>query len=123
MPILQTMDPYERTTLGDALVQETFKKDEVIIKEGERGDKFYLIMDGTAIATKQINNQEIKVMDYTNGGYFGERALLLNDMRAASIIATSDCVAVTLERETFIRLLGPLDELLKRNMTVYSKFQ
>jgi cAMP-dependent protein kinase regulator len=62
-------------------------------------------------------------MDYTNGGYFGERALLLNDMRAASIIATSDVVAVTLERETFNRLLGPLDELLKRNMTVYSKFQ
>jgi cAMP-dependent protein kinase regulator len=50
------MDPYERTKLGDALVQETFKKDEVIIKEGERGDKFYLIMEGTAIAVKKINN-------------------------------------------------------------------
>ncbi len=61
-------------------------------------------------------------MDYTSGGYFGERSLLLNDMRAASIIATSDCICVSLERDTFIRLLGPLDELLKRNMTVYSKY-
>ena len=80
-------------------------------------------MEGTAIATKKINGTDIKVMDYTNGGYFGERSLLLNDMRAASIIATSECICVSLERNTFIRLLGPLDELLKRNMNVYSKYQ
>lgn len=92
------MDPYERTTLGDALVTENFNKDEFIIREGERGDKFYIIMQGTAIATKKINGTDIKVMDYTSGGYFGERALLLNDMRAASIVATSDCMCVSLER-------------------------
>lgn len=67
--------------------------------------------------------EEQKVMDYESGAYFGERALLTNDVRAANIIATSDeVVCLTLERDTFIRLLGPLDEILKRNMDQYKKY-
>jgi cAMP-dependent protein kinase regulator len=63
-------------------------------------------------------------MDYAKGQYFGERALLTNEQRAANIVATSETVEVlSLERDAFIRLLGPLDDLLKRNMEVYNKFK
>ena len=63
-------------------------------------------------------------MDYIKGQYFGERALLTNDMRAANIVATSDKLeCLSLQRETFTRMLGPLDDLLKRNMEVYNKFK
>jgi len=48
------MDPYERSKIGDALVEERFKNGDFVIKEGEAGDKFYFIMDGTAIATKKL---------------------------------------------------------------------
>ena len=61
-------------------------------------------------------------MQYQAGTYFGERALLMNDLRAASIIATSDVQVLSLERATFKRLLGPLDDILRRNMEVYKKF-
>jgi len=52
--ILSSMDPYERSKLGDALKEEKFKKDDFVIKEGEIGDKFFIIAEGEAIATKQI---------------------------------------------------------------------
>lgn len=52
MPILQSMDPYERSKLGDAVREETFQEKEYIIREGDAGDKFYMISEGTAIATK-----------------------------------------------------------------------
>ena len=61
-------------------------------------------------------------MQYQAGSYFGERALLTNDVRAASIIATSAVKCLSLERETFKRLLGPLDDILKRNMEAYAKY-
>ena len=62
-------------------------------------------------------------MEYQSSQYFGERALITNDMRAANIIATSDVLrCLSLERDTFKRLLGPLDDLLKRNMDLYVKF-
>lgn len=63
-------------------------------------------------------------MDYATGTYFGERALLKNEARAANIVATSEeLVVVSLERDTFKRLLGPLDDILKRNMEQYEKLK
>ena len=63
------------------------------------------------------------MMNYSKGQYFGERALLTNDVRAANIIAESDFVkCLSLERDTFVRLLGPLDEILRRNMASYKKY-
>jgi len=123
--ILQTMDPYERSKLSDALKEDKFEKDQFVIREGEMGEKFYFIVEGTAIATKRLNGAQdaTTVMEYQSGQYFGERALITNDMRAANIIATSDVLrCLSLERETFRRLLGPLDDLLKRNIDLYVKF-
>jgi len=63
-------------------------------------------------------------MDYNKGQYFGERALLTNDLRAANIVVTSDTLScLSLERETFTRMMGPLDSLLMRNMETYNKYQ
>ncbi len=50
--ILSSMDPYERSRLGDALKEEKFKKGEYVIEEGHIGDKFYFISEGEAVATK-----------------------------------------------------------------------
>ena len=46
----------------------------------------------------------------------------MNDVRAASIVASSDVDCLSLERDTFKRLLGPLDDILKRNMEEYKKY-
>jgi len=37
------MDPYERSKLGDAIVEENFVKHDYVIREGQSGDKFYII--------------------------------------------------------------------------------
>jgi cAMP-dependent protein kinase regulator len=44
--ILSSMDPYERSKLGDALKEERFKKGDYVIREGEIGDTFYFISEG-----------------------------------------------------------------------------
>ena len=84
------MDPYERQKLGDALKEEHYKQGDYVIKEGEIGDKFFIVNEGEAIATKTlVEGQEPKeVMQYKKGRYFGERALLTNEARAANIVAT-----------------------------------
>lgn len=84
------MDPYERSKLSDAFVECKFKEGDYVIKEGELGDAFYIITDGEAIATKTLQEGEEpqKVMTYHKGDYFGERALLTNEARAANIVVT-----------------------------------
>ena len=81
-----------------------------------------MLTDGTAKAIKRTETEELEVMQYQAGSYFGERALLMNDLRAASIIATSDVRVLSLQRDTFRRLLGPLDDILRRNMEAYKKY-
>ena len=109
--ILKSMDSYERAKLADAINEKWFEKDAFVIREGEEGNCFFMVMSGTAIATKTVEpgKPPATVMSYKEGDYFGERALIKNEPRAANIIATSQLQVVLLERKSFQRLLGPVD--------------
>mmetsp|Transcript_14927 Transcript_14927/g.14513 ORF Transcript_14927/g.14513 Transcript_14927/m.14513 type:complete len:188 (+) Transcript_14927:575-1138(+) len=89
--ILSNMDTYERSKLADAIKEHWFEPDEYVIREGEEGNTFYMLMNGEAIATKTIEpgKPPHEVYRYHSGQYFGERALLQNEPRAANIIAVT----------------------------------
>ena len=121
MEILKSLSEYEITKLCDCLNVEVFKPEERVIKEGQQGDKFYLITKGKAIATK-LNVKTLKedmLKDYEEKMYFGELALLKNQPRKANIIAKTDLETVTIDRNAFKRILGPLQEILQRNAQQY----
>jgi len=118
VPILQSMDEYERSKIAEVIKEKTFQNGDFVIKEGEDGDVFYLIIEGQAAATK--NNEQVK--SYKEGDYFGERALLKNEPRAANVVAQSKLKVAIIDRGSFMRLLGPLDSILARNMEAYSQF-
>ena len=48
------MDEYERSKLADAIKEEWYEPDQYVIREGDEGNVFYLIMSGDAIATKTL---------------------------------------------------------------------
>ena len=123
--ILSTIEPYELMQISDAIKTAVFHHDDYIIKEGEMGDVFYILEEGECVATKTIEpgKPEIAIKDYKEGDYFGERALMKGEPRYANIVAKSDIVKViSLDRVSFKRLLGPIEELLKRNMDKYQTF-
>lgn len=94
-----------------------------MINQGEEGIHLFFVYEGTADAHKTIQGKETVVMSYKVGDYFGERALLKKEPRAATIIATSDELkVVSVERDAFMRLLGPLDDIMRRNMEMYAKY-
>lgn len=114
--LLAGIDDYMRSQVSDALKPEVFQKGEVIVKQDEPGDKFYIIEEGTLYADKGGQ----KVMDYNSGDYFGELALLKNQPRAASVIVTSDTVKVlSMSRQAFNKMLGPLQGILAQGGTKY----
>ena len=122
--LLKTMDPYERSQLSDCLKSVSYAKGEFVIRETEWGDYFYIIEEGTAEATKVLKPgcPPEKVKDYVVGDYFGELALIKGEPRAANIVATSSLKCASLDRRSFTRLLGPIEEIMKRDAIEYSKY-
>jgi len=123
--ILSTIDSYELTQICDAVKSGVYFKGDYIIREGESGDVFYILEEGNCIASKRLEPgkppEEIK--KYGPGDYFGERALVKGEPRYANIEVVSDnCKILSLDRNSFKRLLGPIQPLLQRNIEKYKKF-
>ena len=123
--ILSTIDSYELGQICNSLKDGIYKKDEYIIREGELGDVFYIIEEGKCIATKTLEpgKPETVINELKEGDYFGERALIRGEPRYANIVVASDTAKViSLDRPSFNRLLGPILDILKRNIDKYQVY-
>ena len=118
------MSHYERSKLADAIKEEIYLPGEYVIKQGESGNVFFIVIEGEAHATKTLGTKDEtqEVMSYKPGDYFGELALLKDEPRAANVVAQTQLKVASLERHSFKRLLGPLEDILKRNIEVYKNF-
>jgi cAMP-dependent protein kinase regulator len=68
VPILTSLEGYERAKIADALESRTYKPGEIVISEGEPGEEFFLIESGTAECSKK----DVGVVnEYGKGDYFG----------------------------------------------------
>ena len=84
----------------------------VLCRENELETIFYMILEGDAEVTKEINQSEARLLQTLGpGDFFGEMALIHNAPRAATVTAKTNLVVLELEKEAF-------DKVLKRSNTV-----
>ena len=106
--------------LQNAMRESGYKRGEWVFKQGENGTTFYVVTSGAAdvIRVEKEGGEEICLAKLSAGDFFGERALLRNDVRDAGIIATgggadSDgLTTMSISREAFEKVLGPLHLLV-----------
>lgn len=122
VPLLAELDKWERLSVADALETVSFKDQETIIKQGEAGDCFFIVLEGTCVASMTTEAGTGDVKTYNETEYFGEIALLNHSPRAATITCKGAVKCARLDRERFERVLGPCDAILRRNMENYHKF-
>lgn len=91
-----------------------------IIREGETGNSFYIVAEGQLVAYKQREDANQMVYAYKRGDYFGEIALLKNVPRQASIKTLTDSRLYFINRDSFVRVMGPLEGILSRSCERYS---
>lgn len=86
--------------IGDLLKREFYATGSTIIRQGDQGDKFYIIRGGSVTVTKRMNDGDVRIVgSLKRGDYFGEQALINKARRMASIIANepgTECL--TLDR-------------------------
>ncbi|CEG45493.1 camp-dependent protein kinase regulatory subunit [Plasmopara halstedii] len=116
--VLMTTTMQQRALSLDFLGQFVETGD-VILEEGTRGDDFYIIADGEIKCTR--GGEEVSAR-LGAGDFFGELALIHDVVRQATVTAMRKTKLLVLDRATFKRLLGPMQEHLRRRADLYELY-
>ena len=110
---LKEITPMDLSRVIDALSEVKFKLGEDIFLRGDEGDAFYVVKEGKVkIHDILVGNTRYDDVFLGSGDYFGERALLTAETRAASVTAMEDTTCLSLSREEFTKLLGDVTKLI-----------
>lgn len=78
----------------------SFKRGDVILKEGARGDSLYMLTSGSVKAFQKKAGKQVPIGELEEGAFFGEVSILTGKPRSASIVATTACELLELDRPT-----------------------
>ncbi|EAR88262.2 cyclic nucleotide-binding domain protein (macronuclear) [Tetrahymena thermophila SB210] len=93
------------------LKYEKHQFDTDVIVHGERGDKFYIILQGICeIYVPNSQGQFVKVGELKAGQSFGELALINDSPRRATIKAQTDCDLAILSKKDYIKIIADMEE-------------
>jgi CRP-like cAMP-binding protein len=81
---------------------------DVVIKQGDEGDYFYVIVNGRCSVTREtpLNKEGIKLAELGMGDTFGEEALISEAKRNATVTMLSDGTLMRLGKQDFTTLLN-----------------
>ncbi|NXR61668.1 KGP2 kinase, partial [Rhadina sibilatrix] len=112
--LLKNLPEDKLTKIMDCLEVEYYDKGDYVIREGEEGNTFFIIAKGKVIVTQSTtdHSQPQVIKNLHKGDYFGEKALISDDVRSANVIADEynvECLVI--DRETFNQTVGTYEEL------------
>jgi CRP/FNR family cyclic AMP-dependent transcriptional regulator len=106
VPLFSEMDEQEVADIRAIMQEMKFKPRQVIIREGEVGDLFYLITEGQAeIIIRNADGEELVLHTVGPGDFFGELSMLTNEPRSARVRAMENLTTLALERDDFFEFL------------------
>lgn len=115
--LFSTLSQRVKESLVDIAHFQTFNPGDVIIRKGDEGKLFYVIVEGAVQVTKAGVQEDLHDTLFGPGDYFGEGALLKpGAKRMANCISTEKTELLVLDKEDFDRHLGSLVALLDHNL-------
>jgi MFS family permease len=101
------LDPATHEQLARSLVETRYAPGDVLVREGEESDLFYVIESGRVQITQSEGTEARRVLRTEGPGeYFGEIGLLRDVPRTATVTAQEDTVVLCLAREDFLRAVS-----------------
>mmetsp|Transcript_33856 Transcript_33856/g.72154 ORF Transcript_33856/g.72154 Transcript_33856/m.72154 type:complete len:318 (-) Transcript_33856:79-1032(-) len=121
IPLFAGLTPTALENIIDALKVLSFPAGTTIIQQGDIGDAFFFVYEGEVVASRvSPESPEPSTFAHQAGDYFGELALLRNEPRAATVVATTDVKLFMMDSATFKRLMGPAEQFLTEQAARYS---
>ncbi|CAG2062660.1 unnamed protein product, partial [Timema podura] len=124
VPIFKDLPEETLIKISDVLEETFYNEGDYIIRQGARGDTFFIISKGQVKVTMKqpSTGEEIYIRTLKKGDFFGEKALqgffMTGGMICAQPIYVADesegVTCLVIDRETFNQLISSLDEIRTR---------
>jgi len=112
----------ERAALSKAAQLRTYRRGEVIVRQGQPGESFFVIVRGrVAVTVLSPEGREVVLNTLGEGDHFGEMALLDDEPRSASVVAQERSELALLSRDVFFELLRSNFVLTKGLLRSFSR--
>jgi len=93
----QHLTPTELTHVAEKMTKRQFLAGDVVMRQGEAGEEFFLISDGTV----EVMREGHDVASLGAGDFFGEGALITGEPRSATVVATDNLDTYVLGKADF----------------------
>lgn len=122
IPLFSELDLSLLEEIRREMGTEHFEENRIVMNQGDKGDKFYIIVRGRVEVVLNINHSEEKLLAILeDGDYFGEMALLKEIPRTATIRTIDPCTFLTMQRDLFQQILEKSPRLKKKLEDSYGK--
>src|SRR5471032_2613254 len=116
------LDDRELASIASVAKSRHYAKDDVIFHTDEVGDAFCLISEGHVKVTMiSPEGKEIILSMMGPGDFFGEMALLDDEPRSATVIATEPLDVMTIWRSDFLQILSDNFSITRKVLAELSK--
>lgn len=122
VPVFQRCTEFEMLVLADSLSESKYSEGAAVCVEKEQNDRFFIVKEGTAQCTVTQEDGSTTETTLSVGSFWGEYALVKSQKSKFTVTASMGSLKVGyLDRNTFERVLGPLEDILQREDILLTK--
>jgi cAMP-dependent protein kinase regulator len=115
VPVFQRCDEFEMLVLADSITETKYTDGAVVCEEKKANDTFYIVKDGIAQCTVAAAEGAAPTeTSLSVGSFWGEYSLVKRANSKFTVKAQGILRVGCIDRDTFTRVLGPLEEILQR---------
>jgi len=105
VPLCSELPVTALKALAESATTVNFLPNDVIIKQGQKGDALYIVVKGgIRVTRKESDNREVTLNELASGDFVGEMALLGDSVRQASITATLPTTLLRITRHDVLKI-------------------
>ncbi len=113
-PLFHSLSEEERAFLNLRFKRKSYRAGKKILREGSRGDQFFILAQGECVVRKKQGWRSLPLVHLKVGDTFGEKALLEEGKRSATVQAQTAVVVYSLKKEDFLPVLKKYFDLLPK---------
>ena len=112
LPMMHDLGDDLLAALAQRMKSESVSAGDVVVKEGDEGDRFYIVARGKVeVHTSGLHGERLRLAVLGDGDSFGEIALIRNAPRTANVVAVTPAILLSLSKADFAKLLEKSPEL------------